>query len=238
MATFVLIHGSWHGAWCWDRLAPLLRKRGHRVTAIDLPAHGEDRTPLYRASLGGYSRRVRAAVADLEEKPIAVGHSMGGLAITQAAIDAPELFAALVYLCAFVPLAGESLVQLAGLDGESLISASTRYRPTSIRVRPDKARALFYNECSDADAAWATAQLRPDPWLPLIQKFAEPRHATLPRGYIECTKDRTISLPRQRAMAGRITFDRVVTLESDHSPFLSSPDELASRLHEMAQLAT
>lgn len=235
----MLIHGSWHGAWCWDRFVPRLRERGHRVAAIDLPAHGEDGTPSHRATLGAYSRCVQAAAAGLEEKPVLVGHSMGGLAVTQAAFDAPDLFAALVYLCAFVPLPGESLLQLARHDDDSLVPASIRFRPAGVRIRPERARAAFYEECSEADAAWATARLRPDPWLPLMQKPVERHPVTLPRGYIECVKDRAISLSRQRAMHGRLAFERIATLGTDHSPFLSAPEGLASELHDMAaQLAS
>ena len=238
MASFVLIHGSWHGAWCWDKLAPRLRDQGHRVAAIDLPAHGQDRTSPLRVGLGSYSKRVQSAAADLAEKPILVGHSMGGLAITRAALDAPQRFAALVYLCAFVPLPGESLFQLARQDASSRIPENARYGPTGVRIQLENAREIFYNGCSDADAAWATQLLRPDPLLPLLQKLRGRTLPDLPRGYIECTQDQAISLSRQRSMAGRVSFAATATLESDHSPFLSAPDELARSLDEMSQLAT
>ena len=98
MASFLLIHGSWHGAWCWERLLPPLRARGHTARAVDLPGHGEDRTPAWRIGLGSYARRIVDAAGALEVPPILVGHSMGGMAITQAAADAPTAFAGLVCL--------------------------------------------------------------------------------------------------------------------------------------------
>ena len=208
------------------------------MVAIDLPAHGEDRTSPLRVGLGSYSRRVQAAAAGLEEKPILVGHSMGGMAITRAALDAPHLVSALVYLCAFVPLPGESLLELARQDPSSRFPGSTLFRPAGVRIQPERAREVFYNGCSDADAAWATERLRPDPWLPLLQKLGGRALPELPRGYIEGTQDQAISVSRQRSMASRVSFDATTTLESDHSPFLSAPDELAGRLHEMSQLAT
>jgi pimeloyl-ACP methyl ester carboxylesterase len=230
MATFLLVHGSWHGAWCWERLAPRLLERGHRALAIDLPGHGEDRRFPWLVTLGGYSRRVQAAAAALAEKPVLVGHSMGGFAISQAAADAPRLFAALVYVCAFVPLPGETLWRLAALDAETLIPASVRQRPLGVWIRPAQARALFYADCSEADAAWATARLRSEPLRPLLQAHVARAPARLPRAYVECTRDRAVSLARQRAMAGRFDFDRVVTLASGHSPFLSQPEALADAL--------
>lgn len=235
MASFLLIHGSWHGAWCWERLVPRLAARGHRVLAVDLPGHGADRTPPHRVTLGGYARRVREAATGLEERPVLVGHSMGGLAISQAAADAPDAFAALVYLCAFVPQPGERLLSLARSDPGSALGGCVQYRATGVRVRPERAAALFYGGCADGDAAWATARLRPDPWWPLLQRYTERHPLELPRSYLECTRDRAISLGHQRAMAGRARLGRVVTLETDHSPFLSDPEALADHLDALAR---
>ncbi|MBW2373360.1 MAG: alpha/beta fold hydrolase, partial [Deltaproteobacteria bacterium] len=143
-----------------------------------------------------------------------------------------------VYLCAFVPLPGESLLQLARQDLSSRIPANARFRPTGVRIQPESAREIFYHGCSDADAAWATQLLRPDPLLPLLQKLRGRTLPDLPCGYIECTQDQAISLSRQRSMAGRVSIAATATLESDHSPFLSAPDELARSLDDMSQLAT
>lgn len=163
---------------------------------------------------------------------------MGGIAITMAALDAPGAASALIYVCAFVPLPGESLMDLVRQDRASLIADSTSFRPSGIRVRPENAKQLFYDRCSFADATWATERLRLDPWLPLFQRLPARSLPVIPRGYIECTEDKSISLDRQRAMAGRIPFDEVTTLEADHSPFLSVPDVLAQGLDDMSQLST
>lgn len=238
MATFVLVHGSWHGAWCWERLLPLLTRRGHRAVALDLPGHGEDRTPHYRATLASYARRVRDVAREVDGRPLLVGHSMGGAAITRAAAEEPELASALVYLCAFVPRAGESLAGLARQDRDSALPASARVRPTGVRIRPERAREVFYNCCSEEDAARATARLRPDPWRPLFQRFGVEPRRELPRAYVECTEDRAVSLARQRAMAARVGMARTITMECDHSPFLSAAEELAEHLDALAALAS
>ncbi len=237
MASFVLVHGSWHGAWCWEKVVPQLSDAGHEVIAIDLPAHGEDRTSPWLVSLGAYSRCIQRAVAGCAQKPILVGHSMGGMAITRAALDAPGEAAALVYVCAFVPLPGESLAGLGRQDPGSLVLASARIGLRTIHVRPEKATPLFYQCCSQEDAARAIERLRPDPWLPMLQKLKGKSVPVLPRGYIECTEDQAISLERQRAMVSRTPFDQIATIETDHSPFLSTPDELVRVLDGMAQLA-
>ena len=134
MATFLLIHGAWHGGWCWDRVVPLLRAAGHEVLAPDLPAHGDDRTAWWRASLGAYASRV-CETARPAGRVIAVGHSLGGLVITEAAAREPALFDALVYVCAFLPLRGESLMSLGRTD-TGLVPEAARWGLGTITIRP------------------------------------------------------------------------------------------------------
>ena len=234
MAVFLLVHGSWHGAWCWERLRPRLEERGHHVRAIDLPAHGEDPTPAWRATAGGYSAAIRDAASACDDKPIVVGHSMGGLAITRAASDDPALFAELVYLCAFVPLGWIALPRLVRGDRESLVRTGLQARFRGAVIRSDRARSIFYGDCSDADAAWAIERLCPDPWVS-VPGMLRRRRIGLPTTYIECTRDCAISIGLQRTMAARAGIHKTMTLETDHSPFLSAPAELAERLDDIAR---
>ena len=96
-------------------------------------------------------------------------------------------------------------------------------------MRADRAPAIFYGECAEADSAWAIAKLRPDPIRPLLRSL-RPREINLPRTYIKCTKDRAIPIAMQRELINRARFDHVETLDTDHSPFLSAPAELAEIL--------
>lgn len=235
MSTFLLIHGAWHGAWCWERLTPRLRERGHRVVAIDLPAHGDDSTPWYRTTLRRYAERVRCTATQQQEPPLLVGHSMGGMVISQAAHEAPELFAGLVYLCAFAPLPGDRMWGLARRDPGSVVGRHTSLRLSGIRFPADAAGETFCGECDDETVRWAGDRLRPEPVLPVLQRLKARAPLALPRVYLECTRDRAISPEHQRAMAARAGVHRVLTLESDHSPFLSMPEELADRLHAVAR---
>lgn len=233
MATILLIHGAWHGAWCWDRLAPLLRAAGHDVIAPDLPAHGDDPTPWWRASLGAYARRACDA-ARPAGRVIAVGHSLGGLVITEAAVREPERFAGLVYLCAFAPLRGESLMSLSRSDRETRVPAAARWGLGTISIVPARATDAFYHGCTPADAAAATARLCPTPILPLFQGASANLPPGLPLAYVECSDDRAIPIALQRRMHRRFAMQRVVTLETDHSPFLNAPDALAAELDALA----
>ena len=162
---------------------------------------------------------------------------MGGMAITRAAHDDPEPFAALVYLCAFAPFPGDSVMKLAMADSGSLIPENAIFRPTGVGYPSEKTRATFYGQCTDEDVAWANTRLRPDPILPLLQRMPAGEFPALPRAYIECTEDRAVSIGCQRKMTSRLPFDEIITLNSDHSPFLSMPDELAETLHTLSTLA-
>ena len=103
-------------------------------------------------------------------------------------------------------------------------------------MRPDRAREIFYQRCSEADAARAIGRLRVAPLRPLAAGLAGEIPSQLPRAFIECTEDRAISLERQRFMAARGRMDAVRSLETDHSPFLSAPAALVARLLELAAI--
>src|ERR1700749_4876043 len=97
VAGFVLVHGAWHGAWCWRDVAPALRVAGHAVEAIDLPAHGEGERAPGSVRLEEYVEAVCAAVERAPRPVVLVGHSFGGVPITQAAERLPDRIGLLVY---------------------------------------------------------------------------------------------------------------------------------------------
>lgn len=133
-SPFLLVHGAWHGAWCWGKINPLLAAAGHAVLAIDLPGHGlnaafpaafdiQPRTsalatefsPIAGITLADYARAVADAVDSLLAAgfpaPIVVGHSMGGGAIHAASeLLGPGKIARLVYVAAFMPKDGQPMV--------------------------------------------------------------------------------------------------------------------------------
>ncbi len=238
MTTYVLIHGAWHGAWCWERVAPALERAGHRVLALDLPGHGMDRTPARDVTLDAYADRVCGALDEAGEPVVLVGHSMGGVVITQAAERRPEKVRALVYVTAFLPRDGESLVQIASEDREALVLPNLVMSEdqTSATLRPEAVRDAFYGACSAEDAARAQERLVPQALAP----FQTPVHTTpenwgrVPRAYVECLRDRAITPPIQRKMRAALPCRKVVTLDTDHSPFYSASQELADRLLDLA----
>lgn len=240
MATFVLVHGGWHGAWCWSKVLPLLREAGHTAVAPDLPGHGADTMPLSDRPYEHYVPRV-CDVLDAQREPVVlVGHSSGGMVITEVAAQRPEKVAALVYLSAFLLPHGVSPPEMMRDDTESLLMAAVvvdRERGVST-VPPDRAREVFYADCTDADAAWAIGNLQPEPLRPPGE--GEPPPATvatpphIPRVYIECTRDNALGPATQRKMVAAMPCEEVYSLPTGHSPFISAPGPLAACLLDIA----
>jgi pimeloyl-ACP methyl ester carboxylesterase len=234
MSTYVLIHGAWHGAWCWAKIRAALEAEGHRVVTPDLPGHGDDSTPLGEVSLDAYARRV-SEVLDAEPEPVVlVGHSMGGMVITAAAERQPRKVRALVYLCAFLPGDGDTLMSLAAQSDASLVlpNLETHEEGGYATVKDEGIAPAFYGRCDEQDVALAKSRLVPQALRPLdepVTVTAEGAGA-VPRYYIECLDDHAIPLPLQRQMVDAHPFERVFTLASDHSPFFSAVEELTECL--------
>jgi pimeloyl-ACP methyl ester carboxylesterase len=235
MATYVLVHGAWHGAWCWQKIVPALEAAGHRVDAVDLPGHGDDRTPVEGMTLGSYAQRVADHVAAADEPVVLLGHSMGGMVVTQAAELVYDRIATLVYLAAFLPANGQPLVELASGDvvQENLIVDEAA---GTCLVAPHALRHAFYEECSDEDFELATSRLRPESLAALVEpvQITEERAGSVPRAYIECLLDRAIVIERQRSMQAARPCAHVLSIEADHSPFFSRPQELIDHLLSLA----
>ncbi|MEO0915446.1 MAG: alpha/beta fold hydrolase [Pseudomonadota bacterium] len=231
MARFLLIHGASHGAWCWDRLSPLLSSRGHVVEAIDLPGHGDDKSPQHGVRLQDYVDRV---LEHLTPGTCLVGHSFGGFPITLAAARRPDLVHALVYLCALLPRSGEAFTAFRNDAISPDVSAAQMVdRDAGVtHAMPDKAGAVFYSDCTPDDQAWATARLTPQPIGVMTEapSFTTP---DLPRHYIRCLRDRVVFPAYQSRVSQnwRYTYD----LTAGHSPFLSQPDALATVLDQIAR---
>ena len=234
MAVFALVHGAWHGAWCFEKLVPALAAKGHRAVAFDLPGHGADRTPPEQVTLAGYVERVGEALSRLPEPALLLGHSMGGMVIAQAGEEHAPRVRALVYLAAFLPRDGESL---GGLAIPSAVTPNLRPDREAgvVRFDPAGARDAFYHDCSDADVETASARLCPQPVTPWTGGVSlGARYEAIPRHYVECTFDRAIPIAEQRRMQ-TATPCCVHTLEAAHSPFYSMPDELAGVLDAIAR---
>jgi pimeloyl-ACP methyl ester carboxylesterase len=240
MAHFLLIHGAMHGGWCWERVVPLLTRDGHNVTAPDLPGMGANRLPAAAVTLDAWSRFVADILDRQAAKSILVGHSLGGMVISQAAEYAPDRIATLVYLTALLPRNGLSALELTRGEAVPHPGGRMELRPTpdgqSITATPEDARAALYGETPDEWAERAVSGLQPQPLGPLVTPAAlsGEKFGRVPRIYIESLRDRIIPLSVQRAMTSASPCADVFSIDTDHSPFYSAPELLASHLRHIA----
>lgn len=236
---FMLIHGAWHGAWCWEQLEKELEARQIGVSVLDLPGHGDDATPRDQVDMAAYVERVALWVRELDRPVELLGHSMGGAVITAVAEQIPAFLTGLTYLCAFMPRDGESLAQLGAEDHESGLGGAMHRgpEPGTVVVTEDCAREVFYHDCPSEQVEQAIARLVPQPVAP----FGAPIHTTaenfgrVPRSYIVCRDDRAITASMQRRMIERMPCSPVIELATGHSPFYADPIALADALEAIGR---
>jgi len=234
---FVLIHGGFHGAWCWQHVVPELARLGHEGLALDLPGHGER-----RAEPSTLETRTAAIVNILKSGDILVGHSGGGFDITLAADAAPDRVRHLIYLAAGLPIEDQPLVLATGgaANTGKVARLNETIPATALQQTPDgrlawtdrdAAAALFYHDCPAETVDWAFARFSPAPPGILLDPVSIPKFwaAELPRSYILCLQDRALPFASAMNFAGRLG---VIPhfMESSHSPFFSQPRELAELL--------
>lgn len=216
MSSVVLVHGAWHGAWCWEHLGAELIKCGVVYHAVDLPLTGHESDVA----------TLRATLDAIDGLKAVVGHSYGGLVMSGAVAGRDDV-SHLVYLCAFLLDEGERVFDnLMDLEPPPLFDAVRIAEDGRSYVDPAGARAAFYAECPEPLAEAAIARLRPmDPSSTMIGCLGEPwKH--VPTTYVVCERDGAINAEAQRRMARRA--GTVLTLDTDHSPFLSRISETAS----------
>jgi pimeloyl-ACP methyl ester carboxylesterase len=234
MAEFLLIHGSCHGAWCWRDVVPALRAHGHGVRAIDLPGHGDDTTPPDQVTLEAWADAILAAI---ETPVVLVGHSMAGFAIAAAAEKAPEKIARLVFLCAYLPRDGVSLVEMRReAPYQPLMHAIDKSADgKSFTIRDDCLQAVFYHDCPEDTLAFARARLCAQVIAPQATEIRlGAAFDSVAKSYVVCADDRTIPPDYQRQMSAGLARSDVVEMECSHSPFFADPEGVARHLHNMA----
>ncbi len=240
MAGFVLIHGSWHGGWCFDPVAKLLRDRGHTVVAPTLPGMGGSADEMAAVTLDGWGAFAAQHCRDLKRQmggaPVVLaGHSRGGLVISTAAENAPEAMDALVYVCAMMLPSGMSRAEFKELEGSNpaFDGIITKIHDGVATVVDTVHAAQVFAQVSPPELVAAVLpRLVAEPHAPRSQKLhlTPGRWGSVPRTYVECTLDRTIPIASQRIMQKHSPGAKIVTLEADHSPYLSKPVELADAL--------
>ena len=224
-ATVVLVHGAWSGGWMWGRVLPLLAERGIDARAVDLPSCRSGSSP--RLGLGGDEAAVLEVLDQVEGDIVLCGHSYGGMVITGAACGHARV-CRLLYLCAFMPAEGESLLGM--FDGVV---------PSFWRIRDDLTVLPELDE-----AALRASDLDPEDQLLLASRrvaqsltaYTQPPTGiawrSIPSTYAICTNDASLPVELQRTLATRAA--ETVELPTGHQPMLTRPELVADLLARLA----
>jgi pimeloyl-ACP methyl ester carboxylesterase len=238
METIVLVHGAWSDASAWDNTAPLLKAKGYDVIAVNLPGHGKDNTSFAGITLASYVDAVKKAIGT-RNNIILVGHSMAGLVISEVAEQIPDQIKKLIYLGAYLPKNGESLLSLAQTDADSHIGKYLQVDKTngSAAVGKEGFIDVFAADAPQPVQGHLLANLKPDPLAPLATPvvLTDANFGKIEKVYIHTLNDHAVSYPLQQRMVNGSNVIRVYALPSSHTPFLSMPGVLAAILLQEAK---
>ena len=235
MARIVLVHGALGNSTVWpEAFIAGLKARGHTVEVLDLPAQGQDTTPKEAVTMDMYAAKVVDQLKSRPEPAVLIGHSMGGVVVTQAADDFVSGggdLAQVIYLTAFLPRDGQSLMDLTSMpegEGDSVQANLQVSGEPPIGTFPAEAApgALFNETPMEMLATMPATAVESQPIIP----FTNPVHITddrpLTRRYIFAMNDRAIPLPLQKKMAAATPVVETAELDSDHMPFYSRQAQL------------
>jgi len=232
--TFVLVHGAWQAPYVWNIVKSQLEARGQNVIVVELPAHGNDTTSPIAVSIDVYRDKVIAAIQSVKGKVILVGHSMGGVVITAVAEKIPSKIEKLVYIGAFLPANGQSLMDLAMTDAQSILGPNLipSKDQLTLDVNHDKIIDIFCQDASVDVQKEVLAKFRVEPAIPFGNKvtLTDANFGSVMKYYIHTAQDHAVGIDLQNRMVTAAHITKTYSLDTGHSPFLSKPDQVTALL--------
>ncbi len=231
ISNVLLVHGAWHGAWCWAPLQQALDQLGIPSHAIDLPGHGISPLPL--GDLHSDAAAVVEALEALPSDTLLIGHSYGGAVISQAAAHSDRI-AHLMFIAAFALEAGESVNGFLRSAPRHKVELANIMVPTdegATALDPEHAGALLYPGSSLVVQRANAKRLGPQPNATMTQEVDGAPASAIQSTYVLCNQDRAVHPEHQRIMAARCS--SVIEIDSDHSPFVDEPATIASIIQEV-----
>lgn len=233
ISAIVLVHGAWSDSGAWSAVEPLLKAKGHQVINVNLPGHGLDNTPFSQITLHSYVDAVKAAIGDRKDV-VLVGHSMAGLVISQVAEEIPGQISKLIYLAAFLPKDGQSLLDLGKTDTDGHTGKYLQFdQANSAAIIPKEgATDVFLGGAPQATIDKVLASWKTEPLTPLSDKvhLTAARFGSVKKDYIFTAYDHSVGHTLQVNMVAATPVNKQFTLNSSHTPFFSMPDALAGIL--------
>jgi pimeloyl-ACP methyl ester carboxylesterase len=240
--THVLVHGAWHGAWCWAGVMRQLEAGGDIAYAVDLPAHGADRLDPARATRAGY---VESVVRFIEERNlrnvVLSGHSLGGMTIAGVAERIPERIKRVVFATALVISEDSSAFE----DMGPLMPASAQAHihglaegAAAFTLSAERFRAAFLQDGSAGLQDFVLSALVPEPSAPANEKapLRDFHRSHIPTGYLFCENDMVFDDPAKwRVFASKLRNPATRSIKSGHELMFTHPVETARALAELAR---
>ncbi len=230
----ILVHGAYHGAWCWAPLLGSLNDEGINAHAFDLPGHGIAQGWISDQTMANYIDAIVHNIDEMDEPVTLIGHSMSGAVIAASAEARPDIIERLVFLAAYIPANGETVGDLVKADKASFVRAERIdvAGNDAISLKADTLADAFYSRATAKQLSWAEDRVQLQGFEPFTHTFtlSDNGFGRVPKTAIICTEDRAISPDHQRWMAQRAGCDPIIDLASDHSPFATNTNALAEIL--------
>jgi pimeloyl-ACP methyl ester carboxylesterase len=237
--TFVLVHGAWHGAWCWGAVVNQLERLGDRAYAVDLPGHGMSEVDRATVTFDSYVNSVAKFIEDRNlSNVVLAGHSLGGLTIPNVAAKIPKRIKRVVWVTAIVMLDGEAL----GNPADSPLAAIANARPDRSIPLEMMGEAFLKGLTSDMSQPmidYVMAAVCPQPVAPMITPVPMKGYfdTGIPSSYLVCEDDVTpvAGAPNWHPhFSNRLKNPTLKFLKSGHEVMFTHPVECAQALHELA----
>lgn len=232
--------GAWSAPYAWANVKASLEKSGNTVIVVQLPGHGSDQTAPQNLTMDVYRDSVISAMNTVSGKVILVGHSLGGVVISEVAEKVPAKIEKLVYVAAFVPLSGQSLFDLAMTDTASVLGKNLR--PSADQLTFDVVHEQitngFIQDGTADEKNLVLANYKAEPAIPLTNKvtLTAANYGSVSKVYIKTLTDQAVTPDLQKRMlAATPEFSATYQLNTSHSPFLVKPDSVAIILTRIAR---
>ncbi|MBB4807175.1 pimeloyl-ACP methyl ester carboxylesterase [Chryseobacterium defluvii] len=237
-STLVIVHGAWSKASDWDNVSNSLKTKGHNVLMVNLPGHGDDKTPMNSITLQTYVDAVKKVIGTKEEI-ILVGYSFGGIVISQVAEEIPQQIKKLIYIAAYIPKNGESLLSIAQTDTQSHIGQYLKINESEgyVQVAKEGVIDVFAADAPKPIGEYIASNIQPEPLTPLATpvKLSNSRFGKIKKTAILTTEDHTISIALQEKMAKEANIEKQFFMKSSHTPFIAHTEKLIHFLSEEAK---
>lgn len=242
MSNIILVHGAWGSAWEFSDVVNLLSSDSNKVTALDLPGHGQNAQPIADVTMAAYVKAVIDAINAQNEKVILVGHSLAGAIISQVAEEVPEKIDRLIFVAAILPANGETPLSLMQSDERGQLLPNTIFSrdQTYATITEETVRTVLLNDINDQEhldrlVPHFLFKQATQPFMAEAQLTKE-KFGAVRKFYVRASADKVLTPELQGRMLNSWKMNKVFTLESGHFPLNSIPQALVDVIHEASTL--